>query len=416
MSKHVPSWDSVNTPSNVGERIALIQKFHSYLLERGYANRTLYLYCSVAAHFLRWQHEAGSARPCIDAPSVSRFLFEHVPACHCPHPGSMDFKSMRASLNQLLLMQGENRLRTSMPLASLAIEATVTRFDGYLEQVCGLTAATRWYHRRYARAFLQELYGDTPVDFCRITADALLQFVNDQARSLVPASVGVLAYSLRTFLRFLQLQGHDSTNLIPAVPRPATWSLAPLPPSLSTAELKRFWYAFDRHTPVGRRDYAMARCLADLGLRCQEIANLSLDDVDWRSATIRLPGNKSRREGQLPLPQLTGGALADYLRRGRPVIPTRAVFVLHRAPVGQAATNTTVRGAIRRAFVRAGLPWSGTHILRHTAATRMVQGGVPLKEVADVLGHRNIDTTLIYTKVNLPQLARVALPWPRRQP
>lgn len=211
MSKHVPSWDSVNIPSNVDERIALIQEFHSYLVERGYANRTLHLYCSVAAHFLRWQHEAGSTRQRIDAPSVSRFLLKHVPACRCPHPGSMDFKSM-------------------------------------------------------------------------------------------------------------------------------------------------------------------------------------------------------------PLPQLTGGALADYLRHGRPVIPTRAVFVLHRAPVGQAATNTTVRGAIRRAFVRAGLPWSGTHILRHTAAARMVQGGVPLKEVADVLGHRNIDTTLIYTKVNLSQLARVALPWPRRQP
>ncbi|MFS8153639.1 site-specific integrase [Vreelandella titanicae] len=416
MSKHVPSWDSVNTPSNVDEQVALVQEFHSYLVRRGYADRTLYLYCSVATHFLRWQHEAGSARHCIDAPSVSRFLFEHVPACCCPHSGSMDFKSMRAALNQLLLMRGENRLRPSIPLASPSIETTVTRFDSYLEQVCGLTAATRWYHRRYARAFLLELCGGTPVDLSRITADALLQFVNDQARRLLPASVGVLAYSLRTFLRFLQLQGHDSTNLIPAVPRSATWSLASLPPSLSAAELKRFWHAFDRHTPAGRRDYAMARCLADLGLRCQEIANLSLDDIDWRSATICLPGNKSRRERQLPLPQLTGGALADYLRHGRPVIPTRTVFVLHRAPVGQAATNTTVRGAIRRAFVRAGLPWSGTHILRHTVAARMVQGGVPLKEVADVLGHRNIDTTLIYTKVNLPHLAHVALPWPGRQP
>jgi len=79
MSKHVPSWDSVNTLSNVDERIALIQEFHSYLVERGYANRTMYLYCSVAAHFLRWQHEAGCARQRVDAPSVSRFLLKHVP-------------------------------------------------------------------------------------------------------------------------------------------------------------------------------------------------------------------------------------------------------------------------------------------------------------------------------------------------
>jgi len=195
MSKYVPSWDSVNTPSclasNVDARIALIQKFHSYLVERGYAKRTLHLYCSVAAHFLRWQHKAGGARQCIDASSASRFLLKHVPVCRCPHPAPWISRACgQPSPNQLLLIRGENQLRPSMPLASFAIETTVTRFDGYLEQVCELTVATRWHHRRYARAFLRELYGDTPVDFCRITADALLQFVNDQARSLMPASVG----------------------------------------------------------------------------------------------------------------------------------------------------------------------------------------------------------------------------------
>jgi len=225
-----------------------------------------------------------------------------------------------------------------------------------------------------------------------------------------------MAYSLRTFLRFLQLQGDVRAELIRAVPSPPDWSLASLPPSLSETDLERFWASFDRRTPVGRRDYAMARSLADLGLRCQEVANLHLDDIDWRDGTVRLSESKSRRVKRLPLPQITGAALVDYLGHGRPATSSRSVFVLHRAPRGQAATNTTVRGAIRRAFERAGLPWSGTHILRHTAATRMVQGGASLKEVADVLGHRSIDTTLIYTKVDLPQLSRVALPWPGRRP
>ena len=99
MSKHVPSWDSVNTPSNVGERIALIQEFHSYLVERGYANRTLPLYCSVAAHILRWQHEAGGTRQRIDAPRfhasfLSMYLLAtvHIPAAWisraCEHPST----------------------------------------------------------------------------------------------------------------------------------------------------------------------------------------------------------------------------------------------------------------------------------------------------------------------------------------
>ena len=73
-----------------------------------------------------------------------------------------------------------------------------------------------------------------------------------------------------------------------------------------------------------------------------------------------------------------------------------------------------VRGAMRRAYGRAGLPieWTGTHLLRHTAASRMHQRGAPLKSVADVLGHRSIDTTAIYTKVDLNALKTVALPWP----
>ncbi len=74
--------------------------------------------------------------------------------------------------------------------------------------------------------------------------------------------------------------------------------------------------------------------------------------------------------------------------------------------------KTTVRGAVRRAYTRAGLAWSGTHILRHTAATRMLQGGASIKAIADVLRHRSIDTTMIYTKVDLPHLSGVAMPWP----
>lgn len=416
MSKQLPVRDLVSALSGEDALASLIDDFHSYLVARGYASRTLCLYCSAATHFMGWWCEAHSEQQRIDAQIVSRFLHEHLPDCRCPQPVSKGLKNTRAALNQLLLMQGEVRLRPTLPLASLAIEAVVGKFDVYLDRVSGLAAATRWYHRRHVRAFLVELYGDSPVELHRITSEDLLSFVNEQARNRQPASVGALTYSLRTFLRFLRLQGLGGTELIHTVPRPAVWSLAPLPQSLSAADLERFWAVFGCLTPVSRRDYAMAHCLADLGLRCQEVAGLRLDDIDWRGSVVRLAGNKSRRERQLPLPQATGRALADYLRHGRPASTSRSVFLLHRAPVGRAAATTTVRGAIRRAFARAGLTWSGTHILRHTAATRMVQGGVSLKEVADVLGHRSIDTTLIYTKVDLPQLSRVALPWPGMRP
>jgi site-specific recombinase XerD len=69
---------------------------------------------------------------------------------------------------------------------------------------------------------------------------------------------------------------------------------------------------------------------------------------------------------------------------------------------------------MRRAYKRSGCApdWTGTHVLRHTAATRLHQHGASIKEIADVLGHRSIDTSLIYTKVDLNTLGSVALPWP----
>lgn len=187
---------------------------------------------------------------------------------------------------------------------------------------------------------------------------------------------------------------------------------------MSEDQLRRFLSGFDQTTPTGRRDYAMARCQVDLGLRAGEVIALHLEDLDWRRGTLRIAGGKVGRTRELPLPQEVGRAIAEYLRRGRPVTPCRNVFVRHTVPVGGAIGPALIRGVIRRAFARVEgcTHLAGTHVLRHTAATRLHRGGASLKEVADLLGHRSLDTTAIYTKVDLPALAAVALPWPEVQP
>ena len=415
MREQASPLETTPASSEYPESAQLLSDFQQHLIARGHTPQTQTSYVSAVSHFLYWLVVQPLERQSIDAQRVRQFLGEHLPCCRCHHRVNRDVKTRRAALNQLLVMCGEERLRPVIGRATPAIEQWIERFDAYLERVCGLAKATRWYHRRYARAFLSEVFRDAPVDGRRLTAESLWQFVQDHASGYQPDSVAVLTYSLRTLLRFLQLQGEVDPALTCAVPNPPTWSLATLPPSLSPAELACFWCAFDRTTSMGRRDYAMARCLADLGLRCHEVARLQLEDIDWRNGTVLLTASKSRRAFHLPLLQTTGAALVDYLRHARPATSSRSVFVLHRAPRGQAVSSTTVRGAIRRAFERTGLPWTGTHILRHTAATRMVQSGVTLKAMADVLGHRSIDTTLLYTKVDLPQLSRVALPWPGRR-
>jgi integrase/recombinase XerD len=150
----------------------------------------------------------------------------------------------------------------------------------------------------------------------------------------------------------------------------------------------------------------MMRLLADLGM------GLRLDDIDWQAGTVRLAKAKSRRVDILPLPRETGRAISSYLVSERPQCLSRAVFVRHVAPYEQPISTGVVQRAVREAYRRCGLPYTRVHILRHSVASRLLNAGTPLKEIADVLRHRSLDTSAIYTKIDTVRLSAVALPWP----
>jgi integrase len=211
------------------------------------------------------------------------------------------------------------------------------------------------------------------------------------------------------------MKGLCGAELVNAVPSLPAWKLSGIPSYLTKEQLDKFLSSFDHKTPTGRRDYAIALCLARLGLRRKEVTHITLDDIDWRSGILRITSSKSRRFSSLPLPEDVGKAIISYLRNGRPPTEERQLFVCHRHRVGAPLQSTAIGIIIRRRFKRTGMkvPSRGTHILRHTVATHMVQKGVSIKEVADFLRHRSLDTTVIYTKVNLPMLLEVALPWPK---
>ncbi len=223
---------------------------------------------------------------------------------------------------------------------------------------------------------------------------------------------------VKSFLRFQQLLGKCGPEMASAIPRIPEYRLARLPMILSDAQVERVLSSCEMGTIAGRRDFAILHCLVDLGLRADEVGRLRLDDVDWRASVLRLRGTKVRRSAALPLPGSVGRAIADYLRHARPRSTERALFLRDTVPVGMPVDTAMVRRVYRRAAARAGLtgPLARPHALRHTAASRMLRGGATMKEVSDILRHSTIDTTAIYAKVDLPRLASVALPWPRRSP
>jgi integrase len=238
-------------------------------------------------------------------------------------------------------------------------------------------------------------------------------YVLEQARHLASTAVHPLCVNLRSFLRFLEFSGRRVQGLAGTVPQPAPRAVPSLPKLLQPEERRAFLHSFPRSTPRGGRDYAIALCLAELALRGQEVASLTLDDLDWHALTVRLARTKQRRQRLVPLPDRVARAILNYLRRGRPPTRSRALFVHLRAPRGRPLAAHYIRRLVRQAFARCGIQVTGTHVLRHTWATCAHRRGTSLKLIADVLGHRSLQATAGYAHVNTEVLRRVALPWPR---
>ena len=219
---------------------------------------------------------------------------------------------------------------------------------------------------------------------------------------------------LRAFLRFCFLEGLVEMDLSQAALVVRGRRASVLPRGISRADALALMGSCDRRRPLGRRDYALIILLLRLGLRRGEIARLTLDDIDWRAGELVIHG-KGGREDRLPLPADVGQAIAAYLRRGRPASDRREVFLQARAPYAPIAAGT-VASTVRRACRRAGIPEVGSHRLRHTTACEMVQAGVPIVRIGQVLRHRSLQSTAIYARVDVEQLRRLAAPWPGGDP
>lgn len=297
------------------------------------------------------------------------------------------------------------------PFASI-----LARYDRHLASVRGLAASSRAQYRRYARRLLEWFrgrHGERPL--ARLRGVDVLEYITDCA-DLHPSGSwrNNLCSLTRGFLRFLRWEGIIEVDLDRVVPTLPHWRLQTVPRHLPWQQVRALIDSVDATRPIGMRDKAVLLSIALLGLRNQEVRRLALGDLRWRAGAIRLPETKSRRERVLPLPQELGTALAEYVLRARPRLDVPQVFVRHRAPQGPITSTSGIVYIVRKHLQRAGIraPSHGAHLLRHSLATRMVNQGVAIKQVADVLGHVSIDTTAIYTKVNTRSLSAVALPFP----
>ena len=385
------------------------------LRNQRYADHTIRSYLGCLAHFSYWIKAEGIELPSLDSSLIKRFLRSHLPACTCPPPCNRTVANTGAALRHLLRLLPRERA-TSVAADPVTME--VDLFGDYLTNTCGLAPATRHGRVQHIRTFLGWRFGTQTPMVSQLSAAQLDAFCAEMSTHMRPASLRAVCNSLRSYFRYRALRGESTAALAAALPRIADWRRTTLPKVLSDSELEAFMKAFDCADPVGLRDYAIARCLLDLGLRGHEVTYLTLESVDWRSATLTISSTKSKRVQQLPLPVATGEAIAQYLRQGRPQTVNRALFVRHRAPFDKPLGVPAIRNSMTRAFVRCGLHdrFCNTHVLRRTTATRLQRAGASVKEIADLLRHQSLDTASAYARVDLEGLRAVALPWPGSQP
>lgn len=220
--------------------------------------------------------------------------------------------------------------------------------------------------------------------------------------------------ALRIFLSFCWAEGHVKRNLSVTVPTWRTYGLATLPRYIEDESLQRILARVDRTTRTGRRDYAILQLLYTYGMRSKQIRYLRLSDINWRRSEIFLRGLKNGKDVLLPLIPSVGDSLLDYLRHARPSASCPEIFLTAVPPYRPLGCASSVYNITKQHARAAGIvsPLVGPHLFRHALATRMLAGKHSLKEIADVLGHRRLQTTFIYTKVDFQNLSQVPLEWP----
>jgi integrase/recombinase XerD len=403
---------TLRNPSRVppqGSLLGTVQVFAEQMQAQGYAEASMKTSTRLVKDFAVWLDQHGIASQSLSAKHVADYL-DHR------------WRKLRRRRGDAFTLEAFGQfVAPNGYKASSGQEAAISparrvrqEFEQYLLCERGLAAASILLYGNSIERFLDSVFGASEVRLDQISAPDVIGFVQTEAARLNhPKRAQVMTTALRSFLQYGRYRGEIVVDLHTCVPTVANWSLAGIPRTISPAQVQRLLGGCDRQSATGRRDYAILVLISRLGLRASEVVQLTLDDLDWTEGAIRIRG-PAQRADRLPLPADVGAALVDYLRHGRPDCTSRNVFIRSRAPQRALLGPSAVSCIVCRALRRAGIVslTKGAHMLRHSLATQMLAGGASLGEIAEILRHRNPQTTTIYAKVDLASLHTLALPWP----
>ena len=266
--------------------------------------------------------------------------------------------------------------------------------------------------------FLNWLNTDSiPEKLSALLPETVQTFFLDYAKDHGRSTRRSMQSALRTFFRFCLNQSYIMHNLAEAVPTIRTHKLSNLPRGIEDKDAKRVLSSIDRSTNLGKRDYAIIQMLYTYGVRGGQICTLCLKDINWEQNEIWFPALKHGKESLLPLTDNVGESLLDYLQHSRPTVSYNEIFLTIKAPYIPFRSSRMVSKIVRHRMNDADIKSQalGAHVFRHCFASRILKQGHSLKSIADMLGHRCISSTFIYTKVDFRVLNQVPLEWPKEE-
>jgi site-specific recombinase XerD len=297
------------------------------------------------------------------------------------------------------------------------IEKEISEFSEYLCSFGRLKENTITPRIRMVKLFLYCQYGETGFDRALVTADVVRRHVSETMSYTTPSTKAGFSVCIRSYARFLETKGYSGNmKAILRIPLRGSALKSSLPKCMSDEDYSVLLDVASSEGSRSERDRAIILLMGNLGLRNCDVASLTLDDVDWKNGVLHVRNSKSITDRVIPLDSETGSALEAYVTVTRSCIKTntRVLFLPAGKEVpGEAMSYQQIRQRVKHLAAKAGLTnYCGTHSLRRAVATNMTNNNVPIKTIADILGHESVSTTMGYLRVNIASLRQVCNTWP----
>jgi len=389
------------------------EDFKAKLISEGVSQIVSNNCAKTSLHFVLWMILNGVPRSSVASSDVQAFV-KHECCCGiASNYGALtrELQADRARNSERFLrfLSGKSILfehgRLITRRDQLVLNDVMIRYRKWLRENRGLRNTT-------INSYLYDLAKWLPKlgqDATNYSAQQVRSVASEEFEKRSQISQSKFISSIKNYLGFCVFEGKCDASLIHALISRRSYTLSNVPKRLEPGISQKIIDSVSINTATGLRDRAILFLLAELGLRAGEVGRLTLGDLDWKQATIKIDG-KGGRAAIVPLTQRSGDAIQLYLARGRPASRSDHLFIRCRRPYVQFGAPSEVANIAHKALAKFGLK-GGAHIFRHTLATELLRSGRTIEDVATVLRHTSIQTTMIYAKVNATMLQRLAVPW-----